>query len=360
VNWDGNTVISIIYRMGLFCGHFKGGTPVVFQRLRMAMTSRITRRRFGQLSGLAAGAALVSPAMRAATAPDIALEIAPYTLEASPKHRFKTLAYNGQVPGPLFRMRQGQEQTVEIRNGSSEPEVVHWHGLFLPPEIDGAMEEGTPMIAPGGTVRYRMTPDPVGFRWFHTHTFAGKDLTKAQYGGLHGFVLIDPLDPRDAPAAYDREVFIGLHDWGGHFAGSDDGAMSPVYDVSTMNGKMLGFGEPVRVKQGERVMMHVLNSSPTEVHWIALVGASVPGGRAGWERCAAAADGGDAAAGAGGKSVSASGDEGSRQMGDGGSEKAHSKRGDGDCGGVRGGDGKPGVDAAATTGVGLPSVCRGG
>jgi len=108
------------------------------------MTSRITRRRFGQLSGLAAGAALVSPAMRAATAPDIALEIAPYTLEASPKHRFKTLAYNGQVPGPLFRMRQGQEQTVEIRNGSSEPEVVHWHGLFLPPEIDGAMEEGTP------------------------------------------------------------------------------------------------------------------------------------------------------------------------------------------------------------------------
>ena len=236
------------------------------------MTSRITRRRFGQLSGLAAGAALVSPAMRAATAPDIALEIAPYTLEASPKHRFKTLAYNGQVPGPLFRMRQGQEQTVEIRNGSSEPEVVHWHGLFLPPEIDGAMEEGTPMIAPGGTVRYRMTPDPVGFRWFHTHTFAGKDLTKAQYGGLHGFVLIDPLDPRDAPAAYDREVFIGLHDWGGHFAGSDDGAMSPVYDVSTMNGKMLGFGEPVRVKQGERVLMHVLNSSPTEVHWIALSG----------------------------------------------------------------------------------------
>jgi FtsP/CotA-like multicopper oxidase with cupredoxin domain len=48
--------------------------------------------------------------------------------------------------------------------------------------------------------------------------------------------------------------------------------MNPVYDVSTINGKMLGFGEPVRVKQGERVLMHVLNSSPTEVHWIALAG----------------------------------------------------------------------------------------
>jgi FtsP/CotA-like multicopper oxidase with cupredoxin domain len=46
----------------------------------------------------------------------------------------------------------------------------------------------------------------------------------------------------------------------------------PMYDVSTINGKMLGFGEPVRVKQGERVMLHVLNSSPTEVQWVALAG----------------------------------------------------------------------------------------
>ena len=58
----------------------------------------------------------------------------------------------------------------------------------------------------------------------------------------------------------------------GRIAGSDDGSMSPVYEVSTINGKMLGSGDPVRVKQGERVMMHVLNSSPTEVHWIAFAG----------------------------------------------------------------------------------------
>jgi FtsP/CotA-like multicopper oxidase with cupredoxin domain len=50
--------------------------------------------------------------------------------------------------------------------------------------------------------------------------------------------------------------------------------MNPVYDVSTINGKVLGFGEPVQVKQGERVLVHVLNSSPTEVHWIALAGHS--------------------------------------------------------------------------------------
>src|SRR6202789_869406 len=231
----------------------------------------LTRRRFAQLSGMAVGSLAFSGAARAAAAPDVTLEIAPYTLEASPKHRIRTVAYNGQIPGPLFRMREGEPQSVEIRNLTQDAEVVHWHGLYLPPEIDGAMEEGTPMIAPGDSTRYTMTPKPAGFRWYHTHTFAGKNLTKAQYGGLHGFLLIEP---RDTPAAYDREVFLGLHDWNGQFLSSDDGYMNPVYDVATINGKMLGSGDPVRVKPGERVMMHILNSSPTEVHWISFSGHS--------------------------------------------------------------------------------------
>ena len=231
----------------------------------------LTRRRFTQLSAMAAGSLALGSVAHAAAAPDFTIEIAPYLLEASPKHRFQTVAYNQQVPGPLLRMKQGQEYTIEVRNRTTDPEVVHWHGLFLPSEIDGAMEEGTPMIAPGATTRYTFKPDPSGFRWFHTHTFAGSDLHKAQFGGQHGFLMIDP---RNNEARYDREVFLALHDWEGHFEGGDDGFMSPMYDVSTINGKMLGFGEPVRVKQNERVLLHVLNSSPTEVHWIALAGHS--------------------------------------------------------------------------------------
>lgn len=64
--------------------------------------------------------------------------------------------------GPLLRMKQGRKLTVEVRNSSADPEIVHWHGLFLPSAIDGAMEEGTPMIAPGATTRYSFTPGPVG------------------------------------------------------------------------------------------------------------------------------------------------------------------------------------------------------
>jgi FtsP/CotA-like multicopper oxidase with cupredoxin domain len=202
---------------------------------------------------------------------DFTLDIAPYLLEASPKHRIQTIAYNGQVPGPLLRMKQGRSVTIDIHNHSANPEIVHWHGLFLPVEADGAMEEGSPMIAPGASKRITFTPDPAGFRWFHTHTFAGNDLKKAQYTGQHGFLMIEPADSTSQPSV-EREIFLALHDWGGSMEPSADGSAMPMYEISTINGKMLGFGEPFHVQQGERVMMHILNSSPTEIHWVALAG----------------------------------------------------------------------------------------
>jgi FtsP/CotA-like multicopper oxidase with cupredoxin domain len=205
---------------------------------------------------------------------DFTLDIAPYLLEASPRHRFQTVAYNGQVPGPLLRMKQGRPVTIDIHNHSANPEIVHWHGLFLPVPVDGAMEEGSPMIAPGASTRIAFTPDPAGFRWFHTHAFAGNDLRKGLFSGQHGFLMIDSPDPSDTTGhpAYDREVFLALHDWGGSMQPSGDGSAMPMYEVSTINGKMLGFGEPIRVKRGVPILMHILNSSPTEVHWIALAG----------------------------------------------------------------------------------------
>ena len=104
------------------------------------------------------------------------------------------------------------------------PGVVHWHGLSLPSEIDGAEKEDTPLIAPGETARYTFVPRQSGFRWFHTHTFAAKDLRKAQYGGQHGFLLIEAAKN---PGTYDQEVFLNLHDWEGRDTSSDDGSMNP-------------------------------------------------------------------------------------------------------------------------------------
>jgi FtsP/CotA-like multicopper oxidase with cupredoxin domain len=222
-----------------------------------------------KLSGLTvAAAALDAPAQQLAPA-DYTIDIAAFQLDVAAHRTIKTVAYNQQVPGPLLRLKEGRPVTIDVTNQTGNSEVVHWHGLFLPPAVDGAMEEGTPMIPAGGRARYTFTPRPPGFRWYHTHVFAGKDLHRGQYTGEHGFLLIEP---RDNPARYDQEIFIALHDWDGQLFASGDGAMDPVYEVSTINGRVLGFGEPLRVKSGEQILLHILNSSPSEVHWIALAG----------------------------------------------------------------------------------------
>lgn len=200
---------------------------------------------------------------------DYTIDIAPYSLEVAPRHFIKTIAYNQQVPGPLLRMKEGVPVTVDVTNHSVNEEIVHWHGLFLPSDVDGAMEEGTPPVPRNGRARYTFTPRPAGFRWYHTHTFAGHDLKKGAYTGQHGFLLVEP---KENPARYDQEIFLALHDWNGELAASGDGSMNPTYEISTINGRVLGFGEPLRVKQGERVLLNILNSSATEVHWLALAG----------------------------------------------------------------------------------------
>ncbi len=237
----------------------------------------VNRRQFVQRSGgvVAASAFLqgrnraASLLAQAAPAPDYRLEIAPCTLEYAQGHSLKTVGYNGEVPGPLLRMREGRVCSVEVTNHTADPEVVHWHGMHLPSAIDGAMEEGTPAIIPGATVRYDLLPRPAGFRWYHTHISAGGSTTKAQYGGEHGFLFVEPAEN---PGRYDREIFLNLHDWRGRMEGSDDGAMNPVYELSTINGRVLGFGDPIRVKQGERVLLHMVNTSATDPHWLAFAG----------------------------------------------------------------------------------------
>src|SRR5437588_91545 len=87
--------------------------------------------------------------------------------------------------------------------GCTRPQtIVRWHGLFVPSEIDGAMEEGSPMVPKGGTKIYSFTPKPFGTRWYHSHNTAGQDLSRSTYSGLFGFMLIEPTND---PGNYDRE-----------------------------------------------------------------------------------------------------------------------------------------------------------
>src|ERR1700722_1053522 len=182
---------------------------------------------------MTAMAAASSPSVHALADPDYTIDIAPYSLEVSPRRMIKTIAYNQQAPGPLLRFKEGRPVTIDVNNHSANDEIVHWHGLFLPSDVDGAMEEGTPHVTPGGKARYTFTPRPSGFRWYHTHTFGGHDMKKAEYTGQHGFLFIEP---RENPARYDQEFFLALHDWDANLLGNEDGSMARASDVPPITG----------------------------------------------------------------------------------------------------------------------------
>ena len=235
------------------------------------------------------------------TRADYTIRIATGLVELGPDKIVSTTLYNGQFPGELLRFHEGTPVTIDIRNDTDTPEQLHWHGQAVPADVDGAAEEGSPFIPPHGSRRITFTPGPSGFRFYHTHVHAGADLAKGQYGGQVGPVYIEP---KQHAGDYDREVFLVLKEFspalsrGGDMAmnflapaakvkGLEDAGESSMkaslasgkahgyevgYDLFSINGRMLGHGEPIRVKAGERVLLHVLNGSATEIRSLALPG----------------------------------------------------------------------------------------
>lgn len=200
----------------------------------------MNRREFLRLAGVSAlsGTSIVSgcaPLIDRTTtstassgnAARFSLRIAPVKLDLSPKQTIQTIGYNGSSPGPLLRVKEGQQVIVDVKNDSDVPELVHWHGLYVPSDVDGAMEEGTPMAPAGRSRQYAFTAQPSGTRWYHTHAFAGRDLRRSLYSGQLGFFYIEP---KNNPGNYDQEVFLAAHQWEPEFVSMQDIRKGPPPD----------------------------------------------------------------------------------------------------------------------------------
>jgi FtsP/CotA-like multicopper oxidase with cupredoxin domain len=211
------------------------------------------------------------PFVHAQTSPsetaDYNIRIAPISLEIAPGKVIKTTAYSGTVPGPVLRVREGKPVRIDVTNDSGYPNLIHSHGLMIPSLQDGATEEGSPIIQPGKSLTYSYVAKPSGTRWYHSHAMAMTDLNKSTYTGEFGFLIVEPA--AGDPGAYDREVMLAAHHWDGHWVSLQDIKKGPppdnglevMYRAATLGDRMLGHGEPIRVREGERVLFRLLNAS---------------------------------------------------------------------------------------------------
>src|SRR5580704_5736444 len=214
---------------------------------------------------------------------DFTLRIAPVTVELATNRIISTIGYNGTAPGPLLRMKEGVPVTVNVINETDVPETVHFHGLLIPSDVDGSEEEGTPVVPPHGKRSYTFTPTPAGTRWYHTHTMSMDDLHRGSFTGQFGFLVVE--GPNN-PGNFDQEYYLALRDWEPYFTQTmmDTDDLDPqgpkperpavldtrppgievAADIFSINDKALGAGDPISVKQGDRVLFHFLNASAIE------------------------------------------------------------------------------------------------
>ncbi len=184
----------------------------------------------------------------------------------------RMLAYNGSIPGPTLKVREGAEVIVNVENQGDVEATVHWHGLRLENRFDGTHETQQPM-AVGERFTARVTfPDP-GLYWYHPHI-------REDYGqemGLYGNVLVEPADPDYWPAAH-REVLLTLDD-----ILLEDGKVAPFSPSETNYVAMGRFGNvllvggemdlSLAVRSGEVVRFYLTNTANTRVFKVALPGA---------------------------------------------------------------------------------------
>ncbi|HVH27962.1 MAG TPA: multicopper oxidase family protein [Vicinamibacterales bacterium] len=184
----------------------------------------------------------------------------------------RMLAYNGSIPGPTLRVRQGSELVVNVVNDGDLEGTVHWHGLRLENRYDGTAETQRPMPV-GGRFTYRLTFRDPGVYWYHPHI--REDY--AQEMGLYGNIVVVPSEPDYWPAV-NRELTVTLDD-----ILVEDGRIapfSPSHPTYTAMGRfgnvLLVNGEPELAfvaRHGEVVRLYLTNTANTRIFNVGLRGA---------------------------------------------------------------------------------------
>ena len=174
--------------------------------------------------------------------------------EVTPDKTSPARGYNGMLPGPLLRATEGDTVRIIVKNNLKESTAVHWHGLYVPNNMDGVPFINQEPIQPGATFTYEFTLRNAGTHMYHSHHNSLDQVNR----GLLGVFIVDPKDPASYPA-YDREYLFVLNDLAHGF---------------TINGKSFPATDALTAKKGERVLIRYLNEGvmnhPVHLHGMAM------------------------------------------------------------------------------------------
>jgi FtsP/CotA-like multicopper oxidase with cupredoxin domain len=171
--------------------------------------------------------------------------------------------FNGAVPGPEIRVRQGARLRVVVTNNLGEDTTVHWHGVRLPNAMDGVPHLTQPPIAPGASFTYEFDVPDAGTFWYHPHQRSFEQVGR----GLAGALIVEEREPIQV----DREISWVLSDWrlqpNAQLRESfgdwhDMSHAGRIGDTVTINGRV---PDVFAVRSGERIRLRLINAANARV-----------------------------------------------------------------------------------------------
>jgi FtsP/CotA-like multicopper oxidase with cupredoxin domain len=165
-------------------------------------------------------------------------------VEVAPGVKFPAWTYNGRIPAPTLRAREGDRLQIRFGNGSEHPHTIHFHGIH-PAEMDGVPGAGPGIIGPGKSVTYEFEAEPFGLHLYHCHV---TPLAEHIARGMYGAFIIDPREER--PEA--DELVMVMNGFDTNFDLSNE-----VYAVNTVGFAYMN--EPIRVRRNELVRIYLVN-----------------------------------------------------------------------------------------------------
>lgn len=182
----------------------------------------------------------------------------------------KVWCYNGAVPPPALRVKQGERLTVDFSNALGEDTTIHWHGIRLANAMDGVPHMTQHPVAPGATFAYDFVAPDAGTFWFHPHVRTYEQVAR----GLTGALVVEEA----APPEYDRDLLLFLNDWRLKADGSLDEKFGSPHDrahAGRLGNVVTVTGQPnpvLEIKPNERVRLRIVNAASARIFRLRLEG----------------------------------------------------------------------------------------
>ncbi len=218
---------------------------------------------------LAATVLSLSPLTASAEQREFNLTIAEVKIPVAPGLDYQVFAFNGQVPGPLMHVKEGDEVTVHVTNNTTIGHSIHWHGIY---QLNNWQNDGVhgvsqkEAIEPGESFTYRWKAEKTGSLWYHCHMNVNEHVG---IRGMWGPLVVDPKKPTELEKRVTKDVIMMLSSWDSNFwdkLGFGGGPLEHKdMNYFSINAKSFPMNQPIRVKKGDVVRLRYYGAGG-EIH----------------------------------------------------------------------------------------------